>query len=313
MRAGIFITALTFAIVVGKVFAQGDSFQVRGDSVVLEEETFSRVWFSGEEPLDEIVLHGLAQRYPDRLTQTPPPNPENGQKRSPAVEELPRGIAYARVYQLPALGEIPDAAWQTPALILDFRFLESGPDTKASADLLAMLGLEPGEANYPQGVALPDEDAVQRRSDGAHPAVVLVNSSTTGPVEAALDALQRAGRILAIGLPTAGRTGRYRELAAHPGWYVIEAESKVPGHSLLGEGMEPEIVVGVTPEDDYRGFFVYEKGGALSAMVDFVAGSVDPEDGADKAPTDPILQRAVQVILALQALGELPREKVDTQ
>ncbi len=233
----------------------------------------------------ELKWRGLASLYPGMvLTETPPAFTPHT-PREPLVAELPDGVTYLRVYDLPlAMPALEEHAGKT-RLVLDLRYQQS-QEPEAFTALI--------ENTRPK-----------------HPLIVLVNHRTAGKLEVALENLQSEGKILAVGVPTAGETGSYRPVPGLDGFYVIDTQHlSHTGKSLLGTGFTPRIVVDTAPEEDYLGYQLVERGTPVEQVLQIEYEAEVTEDGEepedDTEPADPILQRALDVIVALQVLGKLP-------
>lgn len=273
-------------------------------------------------PPETIYLAGLARLYPGRVIEHAPENfaaPGTRSLRAPLIEELPRGITYLRIYDLQS--GLPQMAKSTrsPALIWDFRYLAGNyPQSRELLEVMA----EPGAAQRPSlqtvgNFKTPQGDPPQEASEPAQarrpgqPVIVLVNQRTRGPVEAALDALQATGSILTVGTRTAGMTGSYQAAPGTQGFWVIDGEIQAAeGASLLGRGLTPEIAVAVTPEADFVGYQLLETGYATADILKLELPSsetgAEPNEEGTLRPSDPVLQRAVEIVIALQVLGKLP-------
>jgi len=241
------------------------------------------------------------------------------QVKADAIEELPRGITYLRIYDLQSGLPKMTESTRSPALIWDFRYLAGNyPQSRELLEVMA----EPGAAQLPSLQTVgnfktpqgdPPEEAnepAQARRPG-QPVIVLVNQRTRGPVEAALDALQATGSILTVGTRTAGMTGSYQAAPCTQGFWVIDGEIlAAEGASLLGRGLTPEIAVAVTPEADFVGYQLLETGYATADILKLELPSTEtgaePNEEGTLRPSDPILQRAVEIVIALQVLGKLP-------
>jgi hypothetical protein len=266
------------------------------------------------EAAEHLQLLGLAQVFPGRvLFEEPVPAADPVREEPVRVEDLRRKIRYLRVYRLE--GALPTLVDNTghAALILDLRYLDS---TGAGAGLAALSG----ESEIPRSLRLVGEVPEGLRTslqasapEGAgreHPVVVLCNRRTAGPFEAVLHALQERGRIIGVGEATAGRTGFYRRHAGDPPVWIQCGEIRPPdGASLVGRGFVPRISVETTAEENYAGYFAYESGMALDWLLrhsDALSSGEDGEGEEEPGGADPVLQRGVDIIAALQVLGRLP-------
>jgi hypothetical protein len=304
----------------------------------LEDEfLFPPTFFPGIETLPDhrMVLEGLAALYPGKILKNLPS--ESGQKvQMPKIHNIPRGITYARVYHLNGDLSVLTKHIDDPALIIDLRFVDSELD-----DSLAfgrMLGLRSQvrletRGRYRNPPLLPSELVMEPPSEATHreaPILILTNRGTTGPLEAVLDAIQAQNEIITIGESTGGQTGRYHKIEVDPPYYVIAGEIRAAGgRSLVHHGFRPEIEVPVEPARDYRAYYALERGIHMQRLISFDLDESDsalntapaasanldaPEDplngqaksSSSTALADPILQRAVNIIVALQVLRSVP-------
>lgn len=284
-----------------------------------EAPRFPPVFFPGLEARTEqdVYLQGLVRLYPGRLLDEEPESLSPAASREPLVEELPGKIAYVRVYDLAKALPALEASGAEPALIWDFRYLATPVTSEAVAGLTQatrLLGAEGLSAASSGGQGGNEALAQSRAAIG--PVIVLVNHRTRGGVEAALDALQRAGTVMTVGTRTAGMTGAYRPLEGQSGYWIIEDELlAVGGDSLLGHGLKPKSLVDVTPEADFLGYQLIESGQSPEAILRLELpgrqrAPRSEEEGdsveSNQRPADPVLQRAVEIIVALRVLGRLP-------
>src|SRR5690606_24006864 len=121
------------------------------------------------------------------------------------------------------------------------------------------------------------------------------------------------GSVIVVGENTAGRTGFYEEIQS--GDWKIHGELRPgPNHSLVPAGIKPRISVALSPEAQDRGYFLYEAGTKIEPLVRqperATAAVEDAPDESEKveesAGTDPILQRGLEIVAALQVLQQLP-------
>jgi hypothetical protein len=242
------------------------------------------------------------------------------------TDSLSRNVNYLRVYGLGvALPQIGKLLHDKPALILDLRFMwADAKDAEAFADVLAQAGLESSPVHgagdgMPEPGKLPSRDA---NDTSPMPVVLaLVNGLTAGPVEAWLAAFQEKDSILLVGTPTAGQSADYKPLPDHPGYFIIDGELQPASGSLVGKGVAPRFLVNVTPQQSYDAYFFVERGGDIKTLLRHDTNTPSPapaKPASTVAPTplpqsvpveeisDPVLQRAVDVVAALQVLGRLP-------
>lgn len=277
-----------------------------------------------ETPADKIYLQGLMSVYPGRILDKAPEKESTNSTREPLVEELPRGITYLRVYDIASSREALNASSGLEALIIDLRYVSG---TLGDAQALLMHFQDGADLHelqrIPKQAPTTDDPEMAMRStvEKYEPfspltkPIVLFNHRTRGAIESALEALLREGRIMTVGTQTAGNTGSFKPMPGAKGFWVIESEVKATdGPSLLGVGLEPEVAVDVTPEQDFTGYQLLETGysaeAILRAQLPSLSGDeAQEEDEANeenKRAVDPILQRAVEVVIALQILGKLP-------
>jgi hypothetical protein len=304
----------------------------------LEDEIlFPPSFFPGIEMLPDhrIMLEGLAALYPGKILKELPL--DGGQKIRPAkIHPLPRGITYARVYHLS--GDLSELAARIDdsALIIDLRFVDSELENAlAFGNLLTLHNpvhletrgnyLTP-PLTYSDLIVAPASEPQQRES----PILILTNSGTTGPLEAVLDAIQAQDGIITVGESTGGHTGRYHRIDVDPPYYVISGEIRAAGRdSLVHHGCQPTIEVRVDEARDYRAYYALERGIEIHRLITYDLDETDPAlrtsppESTDAAGTpdgspdrtknssgttlaDPILQRAVNIIVALQVLRTVP-------
>lgn len=308
------------------VLQNASAFELPDDFLLQNEDVFAPEFFPRLEQQnpERVFFEGLVTLYPGRVLNHSPEILRPAAKREPLVEILPRGIRYVRVYDLEQSLQILAESTDSPALIWDFRYLYAPyAVSKSLLTMMAPIGFEPPAKLQKVGHF---SDGHSRTSgpgpgpiepDGAtrvnYPAIVLVNAQTRGPVEAALDALQRNQAIMTIGTHTAGLTGSYKPAPHVEGFWVIQGEVRASGGpSLLGAGLSPEVSVNVSPEADFVGYQLLETGYDAADVLKIELPDVDTgaDDEAEEAlrPGDPVMQRAVEIIIALQVLGKLPPE-----
>lgn len=257
---------------------------------------------------EEVRLAGVAALYPGRLLRREPGAPVRTvpELRKTRAAELHRGGAYVRLYS-PDVAAVRERVGKGP-LVVDCRYLATSPGQWRAC-------FELGEALAPEGpfsvawrgvyaegkpevLRFPGASSASKRP----PVVVLVNARTSGPIEAVLAATQSAGGVFLVGGRTAGETGAYKPLDGHPGWWALSGEILPSGGpSLVGVGVEPAFPVKVSPEDEFLGWQLVERGAAPGDVLRReIPGKPDGE------PADPALQRACDVLAALQVLGGSP-------
>lgn len=270
----------------------------------------------------DIRLAGIAALCPGRLLREEPKVARSAvpELRRTRVAELPRGGAYLRLYALDA-DAVRERAGKVP-LVVDCRYLATGPEElEACLKLGSALAGGPApklavRGEYP--TSSPDSGVPQSAiRDPQPPVLVLVNRRTAGPLEAVLGALQSDGKVFLVGGDTAGGTGAYKPLAGHSGWWALSGEIFPEGGvSLVGVGVAPKFPVKVAPEAEFLAWQLVERGAPLSGVLRRESlgktGSASkdgdvPNGGKPSAEaTDPALQRAQEVLAALQVLGALP-------
>ncbi len=268
----------------------------------------------------DIRLAGIAALNPGRLPTEDPAGvrPLVAESRKTRSAELPRGGAYLRLYTLDT-NSVRERAGRTP-LVVDCRYLATGPGERDAC--LALGGaLAGGElpklavrGDYPP----PSFPAAVVPEPAKAPVLVIVNRRTSGPLEAVLAALQAEGKIFLIGGATAGETGVFKPLEPHAGRWAISGEIlPAGGASLVGVGVSPKFPVTVTPEDEFLSWQLVERGAPLAGVLRrdsigrtesaaALAKDAEPASGKSAAhtdATDPALQRAQDILAALQVLG----------
>ncbi len=274
----------------------------------------------------EVQLAGIAALYPGRILHKPPRvNDAANAGRPPRISDLPRNTTYLRIYDLGAaktLQSLSDALAKYPAVILDLRYVYA--DEKSSEAFAAVLS-RAGLASAPlHGLGtMPEPDPLPGPGDtesGRSPPVVLamVNGETAGPLEAWLEVFQEKESVMSVGTPTAGQPGLYRQYIGFPDYYIIEGELQPESGSIVGTGLKPRFLVDVTPEQNYLAYQRVERGLVdVTSMLRYDrpgAAAPTASGAATAAPAatttveaaDPVLQRAVDVVAALQVLGRVP-------
>ncbi len=293
-----------------------------------------------ERPANDREWAELAKRFPLQVKKNRPARPAASEAFPPSTATTIRpGLKYFRVHSIERDLETLAASLDASATIVDLRFVEAGE--VESLELAAILArgqveLVLGGQSAPEPLELAPAATGQERG----PTLVLTNRATSGPVESVLAALQQSGDILVVGEKTKGNTGRFKPVADHPRWKVIDADFRSPGGpSLLGKGVAPDLVVTVSPVDDETAYRAFDAGAPIAALLDaniekarfdearllqqhdLLAGDPrspalpPPATGADSnrpaspearearpAPIDRILHRAVNIVVALRAL-----------
>ncbi|BET67978.1 hypothetical protein ASA1KI_28960 [Opitutales bacterium ASA1] len=290
-------------------------------------------------PSSEEGWSALEERFPHLVRPWCEPA-EKSQETIPATPvELRPGLVYLRIRSIDADLASIAALPTTGAAVLDLRFLgtrELEPARRlgaalARAPLRLALRSEQGH----------EQLTIEPVSTGARPRLViaLVNRATAGPFEAVLYALQQNGDVLLVGEPTRGATGLFARLTVHPRWQIVRTDVRPSQErSLLGTGAMPALHVEVDPADDEESYRALDAGTAVGALLDSVvektrfdearllsqhdqgitrssrtvspprpreAVSPPPSEATPTVPVDRILQRAVNAVVALQALGRL--------
>jgi hypothetical protein len=259
---------------------------------------------------EAIRLHGLAALFPNHVLFEEPQLETTSESRVAArVEDLPRAIKYIRLYRLDEAKSVL-AEFQThSALILDVRFLKSnhtavdtlsGFATAKQAKTLTTVGTVPADLSTSGEASSTVRDS---------PVIVLCNRETAGPFEAVLHQLQAAGAIIAVGEPTAGRSGFYRKASANA-WILCGEVRPDSDTSLVGVGFEPRIRLESDAKENYLSYHLYEAGTDILQLLrnEDSSSDSDPAREADSSSIEPdrILQRGVDIIAALQILQQQP-------
>lgn len=259
---------------------------------------------------EAIRLHGLAALFPNHVLFEQPQLETTSESRVAArVEDLPRAIKYIRLYRLDEAKSVL-AEFQThSALILDVRFLKSNHTamdtlscfaTAKQAKTLTTVGTVPADLSTSGEASSTVRDS---------PVIVLCNRETAGPFEAVLHQLQAAGAIIAVGEPTAGRSGFYRKASANA-WILCGEVRPDSDTSLVGVGFEPRIRLESDAKENYLSYHLYEAGTDILQLLrnEDSSSDSDPAREADSSSIEPdrILQRGVDIIAALQILQQQP-------
>lgn len=273
---------------------------------------------AGRSP-EDIRLAGIAALNPGRLLSAEPKvvRPVVPESRRTRAAELPRGGAYLRLYTLDA-SSVGERAGKTP-LVADCRYLATGPEDLDACLSLggALAGGVPPKLAVRGDYPAPSLPAAGVAEPARAPVLVIVNRLTSGPLEAVLAALQADGKIFLIGGATAGETGVFKPVENHAGLWAISGEIfPVGGKSLVGAGVTPKFPVKVSPEEEFLSWQFVERGSPLAGVLrrdaigrtESAAPTKDAENGNGRSAahadaTDPALQRAQDVLAALQVLG----------
>ncbi len=276
-------------------------------------------------PTAEVQLAGIAALYPGHILHAPPlANDPANTGRAPLISDLPRNTTYLRIYDLGAahtLQSLSDALAKYPAVILDLRYVVADEKAAAAfAQVLSRAGLASaplhGLGEMPEPDALPGP-GVQDANHTPPVVLAMVNGKTAGPLEAWLEVFQEKESMLAVGTTTAGQPGIYDKYLGFPDYYIIKGELQPESGSLVGIGLKPRFLVEVTPEQNYLAYTSVERGTVdIASMLrhDRTTAVATPAGTGAAATTttttveaaDPVLQRAVDVVAALQVLGRVP-------
>lgn len=262
---------------------------------------------------EALQLQGIARLYPGRIifkapVQATPPSPDS---RAVSVESLPGNITYLRIYQLD--GALPTLVQHLhdSSLILDVRYLQSFSGVIDFGKLFTDPKLQT-VGTIPEAWLLAKEADTERRK---LPAVVLCNQQTAGPLEAMLAQLQEEKHILAVGSATAGRTGYYSEATELNQTWILSGEIRPnPELSLIPNGFKPRILIPEDAKSAYRAYYLYEAGTPIEQLVAKTepkpvrnGEGEEPSEEDQNATKDFILQKAIDVVAALQILDQVPK------
>ena len=297
-----------------------------------------------EEALDRATLQGLLERLgAGAIVRGPAPS---AIAPSPfRAEVLNNWIGYTR---LGSLNQENLAAFDAAlagfagkglvALIVDLRATPATGDFEQAAEFIKRL--------TPKGRLLfsvhrPNTNQDRLFTSNQDPAfqgivVTLVNHETAGPAEAIAGVLRVLNNGLVVGQKTAGQAAEFSEFPLSGGKVlrVAVAEVKLPENlTIFPDGLKPDLPVNLAPGEDAEALRVgLEKG--VSGLVfetervrlneaALVAG-VNPEldeietsrkNGTKpgKIVTDPVLQRAVDLVTTVQIFGAKPRQSAGQQ
>jgi hypothetical protein len=260
---------------------------------------------------ETIRLHGLAQLFPNRVLFEHPELAAAAQSQvATRVEDLPHSIKYIRLYRLDEAHIVLSELKAHPALILDLRFLKCNNTAVDSLGLFAdfkqrqqltTIGDCPDDLNISIHGLRPPQHL---------PVIVLCNRETAGPFEAVLHQLQTNAAIIAVGEPTAGRTGFYHKVAPHA-WMLCGEIRPHEDTSLVGSGLQPDIQLEIDAEENYLSYHLYEAGTNITQLLrrdklQSESNKVQDERESTFIKPDRILQRGVDIITALQTLQQQP-------
>jgi hypothetical protein len=320
-------------LALGRVSAQPAT---AADFDLRDRELFPAEFFPGlhERSQGELLLAGLRSLFPKRILVSPP-QAELPEPVAPLVRPIGRDGTYIRVFNLAeALPEI-ERHLTRQVLLLDFRFLSA--DLESTMALGALLTRQSRVrlqviGDYPvQGVRLENGAVVAngrhlRRPNQA--VFTLSNHETRGPIEALLQQLKHDGDTISVGTGSAGQTAAFRQFPELPSYYLIRGEIRgAEGSSLLENGFVPRVSVTVSQEEDLIGYSSLRGEVTLEQVVQarvtkprFDEARLLRERG-DRSPLQPetapqqedeespaldlVLQRAMNIVKALQALGQI--------
>lgn len=327
-KTGVLACSLSFAFCAG-LFAQP---QEAGLSS-LDKELFPSEFFPNISDVSEgeLLLAGLRSLYPKRIlsdlpeTKTEEPEP-------PVVRDLGSNGRYIRVKHLAEALPVIEENLSLPLLVLDFRYLAT--DVASTLKLASLLTRQESIAlslagNYPvpnldPGTAVVRAKGAQlRRPDQT--VFTLSNHKTGGPIEALLAQLKAEKEIISVGVRSSGETGAFRPFPGLDSFYLISGEIRpADGSSLLESGFLPQVEVATTPEEDKLGYAGLRDGVSLDDLVDARVEKLrfdetrllreraggpgaeeEKEEEKARLPLDPILQRTLHIVKALQALGRI--------
>lgn len=224
------------------------------------------------------------------------------------VEELPRGVGYVKVNGLFSDGGdlarslVSVATGRVTGVVLDLR--AAGGTNQAAVVAAASLFVEPKSVLFrvqtPGGEDLQTVQSEERRSLRI-PVMVLIDKRTCGAAELLAAVLGTSGRgVMLIGCPSAGDPG-IRDMVPLPvGGYAYVVSRRI----VLGDGSVLDGTAGVEPH-----IVVEEEAQEMRVRSHRpLAAEVSDEEKAavrlrERVEGDPVLERAVDVILGLKALG----------
>jgi hypothetical protein len=303
-------------------------------------------------PQSPAEWEAAAAAFPDRVRRVPHPA-ATGTSRTPVQAsriEVRPGLDYLRIRDLRADLPVLAGALEAPRLIVDLRFVSSG--LEGAIEFGRALARRPafifasGPGASGDSIELPPASSASPRGPGQL-TLVLVNHGTSGPVEAVLDALQRAGEIILVGTATAGDATVFVDAPDGSGWQVRSSVlSAVRNENAAPVAVAPRMLIDVTDSDDATAYGALESGTELALLLDPPVEKprfdearllrqfddstrrTPPPAGTGAAPStapapapaaaarangspvrppfDRVLHRAVNTVIALEALGRLP-------
>jgi hypothetical protein len=221
-------------------------------------------------------------------------------------------IAYVRVEQVgdglaKAVREScdkPGATNKLKGVVLDLRYARGDDYAAAAATADLFVKKELPLLNWGRGVVRSKEkiDAI------SVPVAVLVNRSTAGAAEALAAAMRETGAGLILGGRTAGQAMIAQDFPLKNGDRLRIATAPVQlgdGSALSFQGLKPDIMVDVTPEDE-RAY--YADAFKVPGRSDFSAGSslslTNPASGTNRNPRRPRFNEAELVRERREGLSE---------
>jgi hypothetical protein len=280
---------------------------------------------------EELLLAGLRSIYPERiLTETPEaglPDPA-----PPVVRGIGTSGVYIRVIHLPSALAVIEENLSAPLLVLDFRFLTA--DLESALDLGSLLTRQQTmellrAGDYPVPSANLNGEVILTRGRNLRPQeqtiFTLSSHETRGPIEAVLAQLRNDGDVISVGAPSSGQTAVFRPFPGLESFYLISGEIRPSnGDSLTRSGFIPRVQVAVTRTEDRIAYGSLREGVSLEDLVEVrssrpqpdetvfpgqeprapIEEALDPEEEPG-LPQDIILQRALNIVKALQALGKI--------
>jgi C-terminal processing protease CtpA/Prc len=166
-------------------------------------------------------------------------------------------VAYVRVGRVDDdLDKVVRAAYEQLAntnklkgLVLDLRYADGNSYAAAAATADLFAGRERPLLDWGNGIvrSKPKTDAISM------PVAVLVNHQTAGAAEALAAVLRETGWGMLLGAPTAGRAMIAKEFPLSDGEKLRIATSPIllaDGSALPANGLQPDITVQVSPQDE---------------------------------------------------------------
>lgn len=303
----------------------------------IDPELFPSEFFPGLEEIssEELILAGLSTLYPNRILAEPP-QIEVPEPSPPIIRELGSSGSYIRVRNLTDALPVIEESLARPLLVLDFRFLTA--DLESTIKLGSLLARKNNltlktVADYLSAENDSPESNLVIESAGLRKAgqtiFTLSNHETRGPIEALLAELKAGDDIISVGSPSAGGTASFKPFPNLDSYYLIDGEIRPSDNrSLVGSGFVPQVEVTVAPDDDRLAYSALREGVDLDDLVEVRVrkprfdearllrernGEPSPNNDQTGAPEDiselphdAILQHALQIVKALQALGRIP-------